>query len=82
MLTEPDMQARYVAATLGVIESELHKLDLPTSNRQALVALVSGATKAATRLADQLDRPKYPGSESVVRSPTVVARGNVVAFRR
>ena len=48
MLTEPDMQARYVAATLSVIESELRKLDLPASDRRALVTLVAGATRVAS----------------------------------
>jgi len=80
MLTEPDMQARYVAATLGVIETELRKLDMPANNKRALVALVAGATKAAARLANELDRP---GSESFQCSPAVAAQSsNVVAFRR
>ena len=64
MLTEPDMQARYVAATLGVIETELRKLDMPASNRQALVTLVTGAARVATRLADELEQPTHPDCDS------------------
>lgn len=45
MLTEPDLQARYLAATLNVIETEIQKLDLKTNNRRALAALVAGATR-------------------------------------
>ena len=83
MLTEPDMQARYVAATLGVIEAELRKLDMPAGNRQALVTLVTGAARAATRLADELEQPTHPGGDSFLCSPALAAdRGNVLAFKR
>jgi hypothetical protein len=86
MLTEPDMQARYVAVTLGVIETELRKLDMPAGNRQALVTLVTlvtGAARAATRLADELEQPTHPGGDSFLRSPALAAdRGNVLAFKR
>jgi hypothetical protein len=83
MLTEPDMQARYVAATLAIIEAELRTADTPAANRSALFALVAGATKVATRLADELERPGRQACESVLRSVTPAAsRSNVVAFRR
>ena len=83
MLTEPDMQARYVAATLGVIEAELRKVDTPAADRSALFALVAGAAKVATRLAIELEQPGRQGCESVLHAATPAAsRGNVVAFRR
>jgi len=83
MLTEPDMQARYVAATLGVIETELRKLDMPASNRQALVTLVTGAARVATRLADELEQPTHPDCDSFLCSPALAAdRGNFLAFKR
>jgi hypothetical protein len=83
MLTEPDMQARYVAATLAVIEAELRKVDTPAADRSALFALVTGATKVATRLAEDLEQPGRRGCESVLHAATPAAsRGNVVAFRR
>jgi len=83
MLTEPDMQARYVAATLAVIEAEMHKPDSPASDRSALFVLVAGASKVATRLADDLKQPGPRACESVLHQATPAAdRGNVVAFRR
>jgi hypothetical protein len=83
MLTEPDMQARYVATTLAVIETELRKADTPAADRSALFALVAGATKVATRLAEDLERPGRRACESVSHSVTPAAsRSNVVAFRR
>lgn len=83
MLTEPDMQARYVAATLGVIEAELRKLDLPTSNRRALFTLVASAAKAAARLADELDPPADVRIQACARAPDPADhRENVIAFQR
>jgi len=83
MLTEPDMQARYVAATLAAIEAELRKAGTPTADRSALFALVAGATKVATRLAEDLELPGHRACESVSHSATPAAsRSNVVAFRR
>jgi hypothetical protein len=83
MLTEPDMQARYVAATLAVIEAELRKADTPVADRSALFALVAGATKVATRLAEDLEQPGRRACESLSHSVTPAAsRSNVVAFRR
>ena len=81
MLTEPDMQARYVAATLAVIEAELRKADTPAIDRSALFALVAGATKIATRLADNLERPGRRGPELHATTPSA-SRSNVIAFRR
>lgn len=83
MLTEPDMQARYIGASLGVIQSELQTLNMPESNRQALCALVANAARAATQLADDLEgRPKRPWP-SPDRLPTRSATdgGNVLAFK-
>jgi hypothetical protein len=81
MLTEPDMQARYVAATLGVIETELRNPDTSASNRRALSALVASASRAAARLAEDLERhagrPPY-----TVNPPAAPHQGNVLAFRR
>jgi hypothetical protein len=83
MLTEPDMQARYVAATLAVIEAELRRTDTPAVDRSALFALVAGATKAATQLADELEQPGRQACESVLRSVTPAAsRSNIIEFRR
>lgn len=84
MLTEPDMQARYVAATLGVIEAELRKIVTAPPDRSALFALVSGAAKAATRLADDLARANRSPMRDAVARPGANARagGNILAFRR
>jgi hypothetical protein len=84
MLTEPDMQARYVAATLGVIENELRKIITAPADRGALFALVSGAAKAATRLADDLAQAERDLSHpAAARSgATAVTGGNIIAFRR
>lgn len=84
MLTEPDMQARYVAATLEVIETELRKIVTAPTDRGALSALVSGAAKVATRLADDLAQAEGgPGHIAAARSgATAVAGGNIIAFRR
>jgi hypothetical protein len=79
MLTEPDMQARYVAAMLGVIEAELRKIGSPAANRIALFAL--GAAKIATRLADDLEQPRR--CQAAPHSATVKADlSNVIAFPR
>ena len=82
MLTEPDMQARYVAATLGVIETELRKLDIPASNRRALSALAASASRAATRLAEDLERQIGATAYSVNPPAAPHRRDNVVAFKR
>jgi hypothetical protein len=84
MLIEPDMQARYVAATLGVIEAELRRIVTAPADRGALFALVSGAAKAATRLADDLAQAERgPMRDAVARSGVpAVAGSNIVAFRR
>jgi hypothetical protein len=75
MLTEPDMQARYVAATLSVIEAELRKM--APADCGALCALVSAATRVATRLAKDLGQPMGPGG---MRLPA--DRGKVLPFKR
>lgn len=80
MLTEPDMQARYVAVTLGVIEAELRNPDTSASSRRALSALVASASRAATRLAESLERRAGTRSTSPPVAPQ--ERGNVLAFRR
>jgi hypothetical protein len=84
MLTEPDMQARYVAATLNVIEAELRKIVTAPADRGALLALVSGAAKAAARLADDLAQSGgLPNDKAETCSgATAAAGGNIIAFRR
>lgn len=84
MLTEPDMQARYVAATLNVIAVELRKIVTAPADRNALFALVSGAAKAAARLADDLAQSgRVPNDKPATCSGATVAIGsNVIAFHR
>jgi hypothetical protein len=84
MLTEPDMQARYVAATLGVIEAELRKIVTAPADRGALFALLSGAARAARRLADDLAQAERGPMRDAVAScgASAVTGGNIVAFRR
>jgi hypothetical protein len=82
MLTEPDMQARYVAATLGVIETELRNPDTSAGNRRALSALVASASRAAARLAEGLERRAGAPACSVNPPAAPQERGNVLAFRR
>lgn len=81
MLTEPDMQARYVAATLGVIETELCNPDTSASNRRALSALVASASRAAARLAESLEQ-RAGTTACSVRPPAAHRQDNVLAFRR
>ena len=50
MPTEPDM--RDVAAALDAIEAELRKIDALTNGSNPLVALATGACKAAKHIAD------------------------------
>jgi putative heme degradation protein len=79
MLTEPDMQARYVAAALGVIEAELRSSDATAGGRRALAVLDASVARVAARLADDL------GGQAVTTRPalaTFVHRNNVVAFKR
>jgi hypothetical protein len=81
MLTEPDMQARYVAATLGVIEAELRNPD-SANNRRALSALVAGASRAAASLAENLERRASTLACSSNPPAAPQRRDNVVAFKR
>jgi hypothetical protein len=78
MLTEPDMQARYVAATLGVIQTELRNPDSSASNRRALSALVASASRAAARL----ERRTGMSACSVDPPAALQEQSNVLAFRR
>jgi len=82
MLTEPYMQARYIAATLSVIETELRNPDTSGNNRRALSALVASASRAASRLADELER--RAGAKAPTGNPPAAPqrRDNVIAFRR
>jgi hypothetical protein len=82
MLTEPDMQARYVAATLGVIETELRNPDSSVSNRRALSALVASVSRAASRLAEDLERRASTPACSSNPPAFPLHRDNVVAFKR
>lgn len=82
MLTEPDMQARYVAATLCVIETELLRNPESANNRRALSALVAGASRAAARLAEELERRAGSIARSVNPPAAARRRDNVVAFKR
>jgi hypothetical protein len=80
-MLEPDMQARYVAAALGVIENELRNSHTSSNNRRALSALVASASRAATCLAESLER-KDGTMDCLANAPAVQRRDNVVAFRR
>ncbi len=84
MLTEPDMQARYVATALGVIEAELRVISTGDVDRPALFALVSGAARAAERLADDLAAASGVSNDRPLRcaGTAVLIGDNVVAFRR
>jgi hypothetical protein len=80
MLTEPDMQARYVAATLGAIEAELRNPDMSAGNRRALSALVASASRTAAHLADDLEQRAGAARPCPIAAPH--RRDNVVAFKR
>jgi len=82
MLSEPDMQARYVAAALGVIETELRNAGTSASNRPALSALVASVSRTAARLAKDLDQ--RAGALACSSNPPAGPRrrDNVVAFKR
>jgi hypothetical protein len=82
MLTEPDMQARYVAAALGVIEAELRNPGAPAGRRRALATVAASVAQVAARLADDLERPR--GALTGAPKPPVIPRrtDNVLAFRR
>jgi hypothetical protein len=79
MLTEPDMQARYVAATLDVLSAELQVLDLPADRRTAVLALVTDATREAHRLGDALAPSQSARRASSRRA--VAPGANVLPFR-
>jgi hypothetical protein len=81
MLSEPDMQARYVAATLSVIEAELRNPE-PGNNRRALSALVASASRAAARLAEDLEQRSGSVACSVNPRAAPDRQDNVLAFRR
>jgi len=50
---------------IGVSLATHHdRQDAPASNRQALVTLVTGAARVATRLADELEQPTHPDCDS------------------
>jgi hypothetical protein len=83
MLTAPDMQARYIGATLAVIQTELDALSLPADGRHALSALVANAAQAAARLADDLEKQLFEPAPRASRPLTCSASrgGNVLAFK-
>jgi hypothetical protein len=71
MLTEPDMQARYVAAALGVIEVELRGPATAT-RRSALAVFAASTARLAARLANDLGQPAgRPCDDSPLRSPAL-----------
>jgi hypothetical protein len=81
MLTEPDMQARYVAATLAVIEAELRKADSPAADRSALFTLVAGAARVARCLSSEIIGD--PAKLGELRLSALPAdSGKVLAFKR
>jgi hypothetical protein len=82
MLTEPDMQARYVAATLAIIETELRNPDTASNSRRALSALVASASRAASRLAEELEQRAGAVACSVNPPAPPDRHDNVLAFRR
>jgi hypothetical protein len=81
MLSEPDMQARYVAATLGVIEAELRNPE-SANNRRVLSALVASTSRVAASLAEELERRAGATARSANPPAAPQQRDNVVAFRR
>jgi hypothetical protein len=81
MLTEPDMQARYVATALGVIETELRN-PLSANRRRALTTLAGSTCRAAARLAADLEQRAGTIACSVDQPATRHRQGNVVAFKR
>lgn len=78
MLTEPDLQARYLATTLSVIEAEIRKLDLMSNNRRALAALIAGAARAAASLARELEGST---KASTLSAPLHYRDNNVIPFQ-
>lgn len=81
MLTEPDMQARYVAATLGVIKDELRNPDTP-ANRRALSALIASASRVAASLAEGVEQWAAASARSANAPIAPQRRDNVLAFKR
>jgi hypothetical protein len=82
MLTEPDMQARYVAATLKVIDAELRNADTSACNKRALSALAAGAARTAARLADGLELRTGAMACPVDPPMAPVRTSNVIPFNR
>lgn len=80
MLTEPDMQARYIAATLGVLEAELRSSDASASGRRALAVLAASVARVAARLADDIERPG--AAPTCAPKPPTRRTDNVLTFRR
>src|SRR5688572_10052642 len=81
MLTEPDMQAHYIAATLDVLTAELNALDAPADRRAAILALTVAAAREAHRLADAL-APQAKAAMHSARPQPAPAGDNVLVFRK
>lgn len=78
MLSEPDMQARYVAAMLDVLFTELQALDLPADRRTTVMALVTVSRREAHCLGNALAPDQLARRTS---SAHVAHAGNVLPFR-
>ncbi len=79
MLTEPDMQARYVAAMLDVITADLQAAGVPEGGR--CVAAIAAAAREARRLADAM-APRPRAAAARHEYPSRPAGDNVILFRR
>ncbi len=83
MLVEPDMQARYLAATLDVITAKLDALDMPAGERTAILSLASSAAGEAHQLADALALPPHaPATSTTPRRLSAPTSNNVLPFQR
>lgn len=84
MRTEPDMQARYIAATLNAIQTELTMLEVPAADCAALCNMIAGTALAAKRLADDLERAPRAVGRSLDALPKLRPEhhGNVLMFKR
>jgi hypothetical protein len=79
MLTEPDMQARYVAAMLDVLTADLQAVDMPASRR--CVAAIAAAAHEAHQLAGAL-APQPRNAAARHEKPSRPTDDNVILFRR
>lgn len=83
MLIEPDAHARYVAATLAVVNCELRKVAVPAGTLRTIFGLLERAQDRAEHLADALCVPDTMCAPPRLPRPArASSASNVLPFAR